>query len=91
MPKITIKNSSSVEQTVKVVSGDLVLINEDPYIAAYTNSNGLELINLADGNRWTNGTLKEKSSEFELQEFIGRKFKVELIKSNNYEIQISMK
>lgn len=91
MPKVNVENGSSLEVILRVQSGDLILIDGVPFISAYTSSGELELIQLSDGNRWTNETLKEKSCESELQEYVGKNNKVKLIKSKDYEMKINIK
>lgn len=91
MPKVNIESDKPLEEILKVQPGDLILIDGAPFIAANTNSGQLELIQLSDGNRWTIGTFKEKSSESELREYVGKKYKTKLIKSKDYEIYINIK
>lgn len=90
---VKIERESKKQIIKKVEIGDLVIIGRDAFIAAYCNGNEeCLLINLYDGNRWTDTVFEEGISESELVEYIDDpNSEVELIKRNQYETTIKIK
>jgi hypothetical protein len=96
MAQVKIKREPKAEIGKVIECGDLVLIDEIPYLAVWANGtsriDGFELllINLADGNRWLDKFLPEYSTEEQLISYINDPFAVELIKNHEFEIEVNI-
>ncbi|WP_339304401.1 hypothetical protein NST33_18090 [Paenibacillus sp. FSL L8-0435] len=94
MPEVSINKNGGFKPIRVVMSGDLVLIDNDPFIA--TGYNKLRLISLLDGMPWCDDEMSEGTTEKGLMKYVndGNEeglYVAELIKSNEYRIIIEMK
>lgn len=94
MPEITINKNGGFKPIRVVRSGDLVLVDNDPFIA--TGYNKLRLISLLDGMPWCDDEISEGTTEKGLMSYVNDGNEeglhvAELIKSNEYKINIGIK
>lgn len=89
---IQIKRESKPDFAKTVRMGDLILIGDEPYMASFVHD-GLYLIALSTGNRWSDIPLKEGTSEYDLIQCISddENSKIELVKQNSFDLTVSIK
>ncbi|MDY8021162.1 hypothetical protein [Paenibacillus polymyxa] len=90
---VKIERNSNENIIRGVETGDLVLINRNPFIISFCSNLGeCLLVNLSDGNRWCDEAFQEGIDESELRKYIDDSdVTVELIKHNQYDMTINIK
>lgn len=92
MPVVEVIRSKSPRV---IENGDLIIIDDDPYMAVSVEFNKMKLISLVDGNRWSDLIVSPGLDLDDLSQFIygedDEVKSIEIIKENDYKIKINIK
>lgn len=76
-----LQDKNGQEDDMTVSPGDIVVIDDSPFIVAFPCLNQCALIDLETGNRWGEGINREHMQDGSLRELIGKhydKYRVEV-------------